>query len=411
MNKKKIIIIISCIALVVCAALVSVYFYNDYQNKLKEQEARELREQYIQEVLQFIDSQSSTFNNSDNIVYKISIYNNLTDYQLAFKNSDFESDEVSTRLNAVLSSMTNTFYDTYITMIGDVAELAATNLLERQQYIFNKLADIDSLYERFNAVEVDVVLFNNDEEDENTYCGRTERVAIFRELSAFRMRFINDTFINNNINNVKSYIEDLESIKTLIETDSVITDPAKLRELNNKIDELIELYKLELLIDDYDNTLLRSDTAIDDKKAWFFSHYNTLIEEISERERENDNDKVTINKQIDDFELLKEILQNEGMLDEDNENALMAIINEFLEDYIEYIERIEEAERRARAAAAADYERRAAAERQRQADEAARGPQRPSGGNLIMICPRCGHAHIGAIYTTCAGGCGARFVP
>ncbi|MCL2628381.1 MAG: hypothetical protein FWD44_06785 [Oscillospiraceae bacterium] len=307
---KKALIIILCVALAICIAAVSIYFVMDYQKKQEQQAAQE---QYISEVLQYIDNKYSSFNTADNKAGKIVLFNELSAYQAEFESGSFVSFEISSKFDNVLGSMTDSFYDTYMSMIDDVSVLAASNLSERQQYIINILADTYDLYERFNEVEMHDII--DGEVCDCEYFGLAGKALLYHELIDVHIWFVDDTFINECIIVTSSYIEELNGIKSIIDTDGVITDTTKLQVLYGKIDGLIEAYSEELLGSDFDDTLLSIGSTLENKKLWFFNYYTSVVDEIEKRELENDDDLDTLTGKILDLEELLRQIEEDNVLD------------------------------------------------------------------------------------------------
>jgi len=235
------------------------------------------------------------------------------------------------------------FYEDYIGSIDNIEQQSIDNHLLRQEFVKNTLTDINDKHIEFLGV---IEYEHGDcDECEIVECEPT-RVSLlgsqhYHDFTDTQNQFTRNTFIGDKISEIKRLIDELENLKSLISNDGVIKNPRH-QELNDRIDSLINELSYQLNEDDKNEIILQFETITEFKRDWFLSHYDELITEISERERQNQNDKTTIGKQVEDLESLKSFIDDDGVVDVDLFNEK---IDEFIETFSQEIKVIEERER------------------------------------------------------------------
>jgi hypothetical protein len=344
--KKKIIIIIISVIVVTCAAIAITLYVIDSNNQLRE-------EQLISNVLESIAEHDRLFNNTDDREYKVVLFNGLTDFSYAFVDGDVPPYHVKVRelnheiviadFNKSLSSMEDWFYNYYLSAIGIVETKAVYNLVSRNDFLEDVLADIDSAHIGFLAAVESVVA------DSDTEPTRISLIASqqYNDFLVSMAQFDSDSFISDRVSDAETLITDLENIKLQITLDGVITDMVRLQEFENRINSLIDELYLQLDDNDTVSTSNQFITVSEFMLSWLMSHYGDIFNEISKREKANQNDSDTVNQQIADLAELKTLLVEDGAIGFTLNAQIDELIVELNADLEAINERLE-AERRAR---------------------------------------------------------------
>jgi spore germination cell wall hydrolase CwlJ-like protein len=307
---------------------------------------KQVEQQYISDVLQTIDEWHDRFNSTEeeNRLYRVGLFAELSDSKAEFISGDYENEEIVDSYAFVKNQMRDWFYDEYNEKINNVTTVADINSNERHQYILDINMEIDDLYDSFDITE-------------SNGAGRADRVILFRKLSENRTTFTDSSFVSDKLDNTYAYINTLHRVRALIISDGVLADTARQQVLFDMIDSLVAAYSEDLSTEDSEDVLVKFDFVIDTTREWFLNHYVGLIGTASELERDDENDKNTISKQIEDLESVKFFIEADKVINGATALSLTTLVDELIVEYeeelAEIIERERlEAERLAREAAA-----------------------------------------------------------
>ena len=324
------IIIMLCVIVAVAATLTAAYFVTE--NSKKQQADRE--QQYIEEVLLYIDIKYSSFTVENDRLRRAYIYNELLDYQAELENQGFENDSIDAKFNFTFERMIYHFVAAYNVMINNV-EAEAVGIFTVLHYNIDELlAEIDSLTKEFETIEIPsgAIIYTA---ENNTYRGRTEKVLLFNAMLNKEAWFVHDTFIDDFFGELQLLIVRLIDIREIINSDGVVTDTGKLQPLFDSIERLSENYTEELKSEPSEAIIHGFDSALDDMRTWFFDNYTSVFDEISERDS---NSISAIEKQLSDLEDLKEVITEEAVL---NPEMLLQIREKVILLYETLVEKLE----------------------------------------------------------------------
>jgi hypothetical protein len=351
--KKRTIIIITAIVLFIggVGSGLGIYFYNQHLNELDKQQQEN---QYIESVYNTIAEYISLFNNTDNRDNKITLYNELSGFGHEFSSGSLplyheeireqHYENMLSRFQNNLLSMENWFYDDYVSRIDDVKNQSVSNLNEREIFVEQKAFEINEAHNGFLLeIESYKEIECEDEECEHEHSPvSTLASRHYHDFSNYKDLFSENTFIDDKILNTEDFITELENIRLLIVQERIITDAERLQKLNESINYITGELSLQLADDDRENINNQFLSLVDSKYDWFIGHYDELIVGISEREREDQNDFDTIEKQAKDLEYLKETIINDGVAGGSDSELLLSRIDELIEGYNQEVTEIQE---------------------------------------------------------------------
>jgi len=306
-------------------------------------------EHHTGEVLHVIDGWLNEFESADkdDRTFKINTFLALSDYQAQLSNHVIQSEVIDSEFIVVLNQIVDWFFDNYLDMVDEIAEAAAGNTDEIQQYLTDISEEIDKLIEAFDSDD-----FDPDEE-------RSYRAELFVELSNILEMFMDDDFIALRIDENEVQLHELTEVIVLIAEESIIN-----------IERITVIYgMISSLFDEYidtdqtatikaHNVLGRIEAELALQRIWFEDYYVWLIDEIVDMEVEDEYDDETVKSQIEGLEQIRQFIEDDGVVSLD----FLQLKSEQIERLIEYYEsdleiiteRIKEREAEAARAAAAN---------------------------------------------------------
>jgi len=321
-SRKMLIAILSCVVFVALTTLITAYFVTDYIEKKQ----MHTEQQYIFDVLQYIDNQHKLFDMAENNrPRKVIIYNEVYNYQVAFESGEFKREEISTRFAFVLSSMIDSFVDNYNEMIDEVEAAASDSFYELQKYIAEILSKINNIAENINTAEELVEM--------------TELAHILIEIY---QGFTTDGLLNDFTNEINTFIEELQNIRVIIESDAVLTDLEKLDYLYEKVEGLINTFNEDLNRNDFNEVRDEYNVVYEIISTSIFDYYAILINEISERENLN-GDIESIEQKIEELHLLKTDISQNIIMTFDMLKALGETFDALIENFTQELDALKEA--------------------------------------------------------------------
>lgn len=319
----------------------------------KQQLQQEQEQQYIDNVLFAINEWNTAFENSENQAYRIVLFNGLHELKNEFQNAEVyhettredQNNYVLTSFDDTLLSMENRFFEHYLSEITEVGFLTMENQIDAENFINQTLSDIDELQNEFLNV---TSTSDNEELNISHYASST-----YKDFVLYEAQFQNSTFINDTI---LSEVERL-SAETEVIVDRIISDGIIGYEKSQNLQDEVDAIDEELLIQlsaDYNETVLNEFSKVHDIMLnWFDSYYEEVINEITNREKANQNDLETVRQQIVDLESVKTMIEEDNVIEvstfniDDSINVLNADIQE-IEDRLEAERIAAEAAARAR---------------------------------------------------------------
>jgi len=309
------------------------------------------------EVLLVIDEKFNEFVSADasDRSHKISLLEALVDFQTQINDHDIQFDRIDSELNVVRNQIVDWFYEDYISMISEIAQVAAVDINEALQYLLDISEEIDTLSGDFfnedipveesqveeSVVEESPVEESIDEEllgedidsaDIDSFSERLYKAEIYAELNSVYEMFTDDDFIPGKLAANEMRINELTAVINLVEEENII-DSERVAGLYDMINSLIEGFADadQTAALETDNTRYRFETELSLQRIWFEEHYFLLADEISNMARVDEYDDVTVKSQIEELELIKLFVEDDGLVSFD----FILQINEHIEQLIE----------------------------------------------------------------------------
>ena len=422
MSKKlKIsIIVISCLVVIGLGVGLTLFLVdNNNQNQ---------ENQYINNLYEEINTWDQSFSNSNGREQKIDLFMSLSDLRNDFINYNLplyhqgvretHYQEVVNRIDNVLNSQQEWFRNNYVETLSSIETLTTENLTERETYVDEKLQEINLYQEQFSLL---VSLLNIEDEEEENEEEITEFICINNDcvdcengdceecvcnlLDVNRVSY-KISLLNNEVQNSKHEFEQCVIISEKVEIsqnhhselstllsslhNEISVDVDTNNEIENKITLISNNLETQINDDDKVNILSEYDKILEEMYNWLLNYYQEKIDEISERERQNQNDKDTIGQQVVDLEYLKIWMVQDGVISQQEIDGFVSQIDELLEEYQTELDEIEERERLER-------ERRERERRERERRQNQGGSGGSSGGSSgggsgggFGSCPICG---------------------
>jgi hypothetical protein len=342
MNKKKVVIIIIISFLIVATAAVAITLYMMDINK----QQRELV--YMNAVVDAVAERNGLYFNNENRNFKITLYTELNEFKSNFVNNnpviheiirEQYRDNVISHFDLLLISMQNWFYNNYVETISSIHLKSDDNLAELELFVDENLSIVDDFHHRFLAFVNKIDIEN---EQENRVALEISR--LYFEVVNSKNQFERNEFIEERIENAETYSIELSVLKTLI-ANEILKDVNQIQELENKINIVFDELILIIENDDKNHIIIEYEKLIENILNWFLEFYQQVINEITERELANEDDKETIGKQIEDLENVKLFMTEDKVVGVVEMDRFNETIDEFIEEYNVKLEEIAERER------------------------------------------------------------------
>jgi len=283
-----------------------------------------MKEHHTDEVLHVIDGWLNEFESAGNSdrAFKINMLFALSDFQIQLSNHIIQCEIIDSEFTAVLGHITDWFFENYVNMIDEIAEAAAVNAGEIQQYLSDISQEIDKLIEAFDSED-------GDPDDERVY-----RAELFADLSSIHAMFAGDDFIALRIDENEARLNELTEVIILIEEESII-DSERLAVIYDMIGLLFEEYidTDQTATLDADNILEKINTLLVMQRIWFEVHYSWLIDEIADMDAEDEYDGETVKNKIGGLELVKQFVEDDGVVSTEFLHSINEQIERLIEDY------------------------------------------------------------------------------
>jgi spore germination cell wall hydrolase CwlJ-like protein len=288
--------------------------------------------------------------------HKINVFMVLADFHTQIGDHDIQLDRIDSELNVALSQIVDWFYNSYISIVNEIAEEVNEDISEVQQYLADLSAGIDSISEYFSGDS----LFSEDFDagDIDTGDERLLRAEVFAELYSMYEMFIEDDFIPLRLDANEERINELTEVLSLSEDESII-DSERIAGLHDMISSLVEEFTDtdQSAATEAGNIISRFEAELSLQRIWFEEYYLSLIDEISNMVREDEYDEVTVQSQIEELRLVMQFIEDDAVLSLDvflliNEQ-IEQLLGEYESDLAIIEERIKERDLAAAAAATA----------------------------------------------------------
>jgi|GEM_PF-5086445 len=244
-NRKKIITIAVC-AVLLCTGIIGVLLFADSCRKSSEQ-------RYINEVLDTIASWDNSFNNAVNRSFRVISYVGLTNYYADYKYDGFESERLTLRFNAVISSMEDWFFSLYSNEMYKVEN--------------REISDFENLIEIYYERIVEINLFK----------AMIETDGIFEDYhTRYKQLFEKaDTLIS-------LYNESIDRVGKINDANERFFEADR----EGKVIAFIDYFSMWIEYGAHDPyhdiyVFTKINSALTDAQTWFLSWYLEKIEELS----------------------------------------------------------------------------------------------------------------------------------
>ncbi|MCL2662690.1 MAG: cell wall hydrolase [Oscillospiraceae bacterium] len=331
---------------------------------------KQIMEYRTDEVLLVIDEKLNEFVSADESdrSHKISLLEALADFQTQISDHDIQFDRIDSELNVVRSQIVDWFYENYVSMISEIAQKAGGDIYEVEQYLLVISEEIDRLSENFfsDDIPIEDFLFEDilteesigedipiedilaeesisDElliediysDDIDSFDERLYKAEIYTELINTYEMFADDDFIALRLGANEMRIDELATVINLVEEESIV-DRERVAGLYDMINTLIEGFADadRATAIEAGNIIQRFETELSLQRMWFEEHYFSLINEIVDLDREDEYDDVTVKTQIEALELIKLLIESDGLVGDD----FLLLISEHIEELIDVYE-------------------------------------------------------------------------
>jgi len=373
----------------------------------------QLKEQHTDEVLLVIDKLLYEFESADedDRTSKINAFMALSNYQVYISDHDIQSEIIDTEINDALTEIVDWFFSDYTNKIDEVIEVAVENIDETRQYLSGFSAYLDEFSGIFDPVvgepadeptdeftdepgdeptdELTDELGDEpgeepvdepsdepadepadepsdepaDEPDEDSADDltndRSYRLEHYTELDNMYLLFVEDEFNSLRIDTIDAQFQVLTEIISLIEDENIV-EGERLVALHGIYDSFIEEYSdvNQVATIEANYIINRFASELFYQIIWFEEHYSLLIDVVANMEREDEYDEATVNNQIEELELVKQFIEDDGVVGIDfqlltNENIDL-LIEEYQVELVAIEERIKQRDEEAAKAAAAN---------------------------------------------------------
>jgi len=324
------------LGVLICVAATAISLNVDSRSQIKEHQTDKAISQINRKLTEF------TVADENDRCHKINAFMALADFQTQLNEHELQRDRVDSEFSGALSHITDWFYNSYVDKINKIEKEADGCIDEIEQHISGFSAEVDRISEKFGSDNEEPpeeptdepADEPTDEANERTNEERTLKAGLFSELYETQALFAEDEFIKSKIEALDELIVDLTEVKTLISEENVI-DSNKAAALNEKIDSLIELYSgadVEATVE-AENVMYRLNSELSSQTVWFEEHYTLLIDEISSVEKEDEYDKDTVSTQIEELELVKQFIEDDGVVSDDFTQSKNEVIDQLIEEY------------------------------------------------------------------------------
>jgi spore germination cell wall hydrolase CwlJ-like protein len=291
---------------------------------------QQLIEHRTDEVIHVIDEKLNEFVSADDSdrLHKINLFIALADFHSQISDYDIQHDRIDSELNVALNQIVDWFYNSYISIVNEIAEEVTEDINEVQQYLANLSADIDSIREYFSIEELDAA-------DIDVFDERSYRAELYAQLYRMYEMFLDEEFIPHKLDANGERINELTEVLCLIEDESII-DSERVVGLNDMINSLVEEFTDtdQTAAFEAGNIIHRFEAELFLQRIWFEEYYLMLVDEISNMAAEDEYDEATVKNKIEELRLVMQFIEDDAAVSHD----YLLLISEQIEQLIEVYE-------------------------------------------------------------------------